>query len=75
MRIEGLIRMLFFRYGLRFLKKGSNHLSRPRDEEGNPIAKKDMTPEQRAQLKRSRQNTNRAAKAARLANRGRRFKP
>lgn len=75
MRIEGLIRMLVFRYGFRFLKKGANHLSRPRDADGNLVDKKAMTPEQREQTKRARQNTNKAAKAARLAAKASRFKP
>ena len=73
MRIDGLIRMLMFRYGFKFLKKGANRLAQPKDEAGNPIPKKDLTPEQRKKLKSARQNTNRAAKAARLASRIRRF--
>jgi hypothetical protein len=73
MRIEGLIRMLMYRYGFRFLQKGADHLSRPRDAEGKVIPNKDLTPEQKQRRNRNRKATRNATKAARLASRMRRF--
>lgn len=73
MRVERLLKMLFFRYGLRFLQKGADHMARPRDADGNPIAKKDMTPEQRQRLQNTRKTTKGAVRAARMARRFGRF--
>ena len=73
MRIEGLIRMLIFRYGFKFLRKGASRLARPKDEAGNPISNKDLSPEQRKKLKSTEKNTGRAAKAARMASKIKRF--
>ncbi len=73
MRADRLIKMLIFRFGLRFLRKGADNLARPRDADGNLIAKKDMTPEQRARLANTQKTTKGAVRAARIARRFGRF--
>lgn len=73
MRADRLIKMLFFRFGLKFLQRGANSLARPRDEDGNVIAKGDMTPEQRKRLQSTQKATKNAARAARTARRFGRF--